>query len=685
MALLLTEPIKTVNGLLTKALAAEAQLLYQFQRQDLIIEFVTSSTQNPGALRLFISKAAYPAEPLTQGATIYIGGGDYTGYNGLYVVGAQLGDSESWKYEIGGTYINPNVQTGGFANDLTTRPAYRVSIRLFTDAGVEMYNRPFLYVPPQSGTMNVNLALLVSYFMQSPFTFSQEFYIEYDEEWTGKEVIVTQTWDSSFAGSPDGMVCQNLADSSVFSVGEFYYFTFASTYTDGLYSIASIPNATSIRINIGYIGSTSGTIGTQPPVQSTTLQAVQAFKQILKVGGANMWENLLREQTGFFTPALADWYSQSCQANDKVWVWQGSYWRAEGMTSPIAEWSQGLRTNDISIEENAIFQVRVKYAATTADAQPVILQILNACLNQSSQSLTTVNGTIAEQTFDFSPHFNEFTSLALRIAPSANNGTVNVDIYEIEVLPTQSESAKFLTRFTNPVMWRGWNRTAAALVDSECATRTGFNNWRMYSNEADINKNVFGSTLNNGDSFFSFNPDVYVRAVNNPSEQAAYQRIAVREASPSIVATEYLFYEVRNECPNAIMLDWLNTAGGVDQWLFSVNQRVQYQVGEGVLAEAPINEDIEFITRTKQRFPGARRQQITCTAEQLTGDQLIALAELKQTESLRVYLTKDGTEFVDAVVVNDFATEFRTENVLHTYSVTIEFPDDFDFFSAKKY
>ncbi|GAG26691.1 unnamed protein product, partial [marine sediment metagenome] len=95
--------------------------------------------------------------------------------------------------------------------------------------------------------------------------------------------------------------------------------------------------------------------------------------------------------------------------------------------------------------------------------------------------------------------------------------------------------------------------------------------------------------------------------------------------------------------------------------------------------------DIEFITRTKQRFPGASVQRITCKAEQLTRDQLVALQEIKQTNSLRVYLSKDGTNFIDAVIVNIFSTAMQSENNLHEFSVEIEFPDDFDFYAGKLY
>jgi len=133
------------------------------------------------------------------------------------------------------------------------------------------------------------------------------------------------------------------------------------------------------------------------------------------------------------------------------------------------------------------------------------------------------------------------------------------------------------------------------------------------------------------------------------------------------------------------MVDWVSSLGGVEQWMFSINQRAVQTVGEGVLAERAIDGDIEFITRTKQRFPGAKYQRITMVAEHLTIDQLGALAEIKDTNSLRVYLNRDGSKFIDAVTVEDFTVPFYTKDLLHTFSLTIEFPDSFNFFAAKEY
>jgi len=180
-----------------------------------------------------------------------------------------------------------------------------------------------------------------------------------------------------------------------------------------------------------------------------------------------------------------------------------------------------------------------------------------------------------------------------------------------------------------------------------------------------------------------------VQFYNIPSDEVAagqfYTKIFMTGVDTTDIISETLYYEIRNECRNPIMLDWVAIGGGVDQHLFTISQAVELVSGEGVVVEKPISEDYATVVRTKRRFPSSAVQRITLVDEHLTNNQLTALAEMKQTSSLRVYLTKDGSEFVDAVVTDNFVTAYDTDNELYTFAVTIEFPDDYDFFAAKKY
>ena len=133
------------------------------------------------------------------------------------------------------------------------------------------------------------------------------------------------------------------------------------------------------------------------------------------------------------------------------------------------------------------------------------------------------------------------------------------------------------------------------------------------------------------------------------------------------------------------MLDWINTVGGIEQHLFTISQTVDVRVDEGNMVETPVLQDYEDVVRTKRRYKAETVQRMTLTAEKLTFNQFLALREIKDTDSLRVYLNKDGSRFIDAVVVNNFQDSVVTNNDLHTFIVQIEFPDDFDFYKAKEY
>lgn len=247
-----------------------------------------------------------------------------------------------------------------------------------------------------------------------------------------------------------------------------------------------------------------------------------------------------------------------------------------------------------------------------------------------------------------------------------------------------ADNAKLLTKFKNPIIWRGWNRTIAYLMDDEYNNRVAnLQSW-LNINSTDINKvYISGSGTN------IVNADLTPRIIiDKIIEKDGYfgEYISVKTIiSTGDITSEELFYQVRVCDNNVVCLDWLNSLGGVDQFCFVRNQIIEIESGEGVLIEAPINEDYETVKRTKRRFAGPTVERMTLTADHLTEDQLLALREIKDTESLRVYLTKDGTQFIDAVVVRDFVTTYQTKERRFRFTVIIEFPDNYSFEAAKLY
>ena len=609
MALEITEPIKTVNGILTQAIAARTQLLYKVQRKD--------DTGTEGTANENFSITVFTTTIYSIGQIIYWGSDDELGNpSGLYQIDTlQAGTI----IRTTSAKVGANGSTG-YVNNQTTRQGYRIELQLFDKDEALIFQNIFSYVPNQAGFVTIDVGALMVFNMSSPssFTFSKEYHLKMTEDWNDQ--VEPDTWpfdsvsdfgggESTFSGvSPSG-----------FAIGE--EFTTDSVLYPNVYTVTD-DQGSSVRAVVAFNGTASGTLttGGENVSITTLLQAVLARKQLLKQGGANMWEYLLHEDSREPKP-----FTGSTEASGIV---------------------------IIALNNSDGYTVGDEIQITSDDG-----------------TYTNARGTI----------FNlDIATLMVTTVPWVANTAGGV----VNPFP---DPARFLTRFTNPKQWRNWKRTVSVLIDQEIVNRTGSTpDYRLTQRGANINKE------DEGDSTSIFNDTTpakidVISLVIPEVATAFYNKIRTTNSDGSQPLGEDLFYQLEEECPQAIMLDWINSKGGVDQYMFNIEQEVIYTVGEGILSERVIDDDIEFITRTKQRFSGSKFQRITCQAEHLTLDQLQALHEIKQTESLRVYLSKDGENFIDAVVVETLSTPFNTKNLNHKFNVTLEFPDDFDFYEGKLY
>ena len=126
-----------------------------------------------------------------------------------------------------------------------------------------------------------------------------------------------------------------------------------------------------------------------------------------------------------------------------------------------------------------------------------------------------------------------------------------------------------------------------------------------------------------------------------------------------------------------VMLQWLNDVGGTEQWVFDYNQKVEEGVIVGEVIEFPITQDYSTVRKTFGRIEHQGTQKITMTAENLTENEERELKHLKSSQELQIEL--DGN-FFDVIVVNSFATKWETQHSLHSFTVTIEMPDEFDYY-----
>ena len=132
------------------------------------------------------------------------------------------------------------------------------------------------------------------------------------------------------------------------------------------------------------------------------------------------------------------------------------------------------------------------------------------------------------------------------------------------------------------------------------------------------------------------------------------------------------------------MLEWLNELGAYEQSLFMFDQEFTHDVTKGLTFATPITADYSTITATKKREKVDTTQMITLQREHLRFTQLRALQYIKQSKEVYIWLKKDGTSRIKVVVMPEI-TSFFNSNKLYDFSLTIELPDNFDFYKAKEY
>jgi len=248
--------------------------------------------------------------------------------------------------------------------------------------------------------------------------------------------------------------------------------------------------------------------------------------------------------------------------------------------------------------------------------------------------------------------------------------------------PPDYPVGKLLTKFETKELsrWIGWKRTASCLVDPDITTRIP-NNPQWVFNNIDINGDYQGfiSTSQITDTTPRIDSHILPAGTNY------YTEVYLRDFVSQEDLSERMLYKNADECYNPIMIEWLNEDGASEQWLFTLDQVILDTVENGLVYERPITQDLEIVSRTKYRKVDKWVQRMTLFANNLTQDQVDALHDMKRSDFMQVWLNKEGTEYVGVIVVEDYSDSFKTKNTLHEFSITIEFPDNFDFFNAKKY
>ena len=422
----------------------------------------------------------------------------------------------------------------------------------------------------------------------------------------------------------------------------------------------------SVEVLLYYRARFTGDNGNPDYIPTPVIQSIYAEKQLLDIGGSNMWEFLLK---GGIT-----------EAGQGIKDYGGTGWtdvfNGINLDSALAlgQFSPPL-TNQVPISNGVgTFKINVTFVS----AGIVQIFFLVDGVNQGAQPI--VNGA---NTLTIS--FNSGSNYGFQIQSA--DATVDSFIFH-EIDSEGGELGKQLTVISESKMWKGFERLSNVVIDSNYQFREDTQIlFRTF--QEDINKN------NLIDDQFLVTSGLDPILLNHPLklstapyvENAYYMRSTYFNFSSLDRVSETIWYKIQNtaNCDNLIYLGWVNSKGGYEQWMFEYDHIVERSVEQGLLSESPINQDIETVSRTKRRFPNVWTQQMILTAEQLTLDQLRGLMEMKQSDYLVAYLEPDLSSQITVVVSNGYDQQWSTANELFTFSVQIEFPDNFDFLLAKKY
>ena len=146
-----------------------------------------------------------------------------------------------------------------------------------------------------------------------------------------------------------------------------------------------------------------------------------------------------------------------------------------------------------------------------------------------------------------------------------------------------------------------------------------------------------------------------------------------------------VYYKVTKDCSNPIFIEYLNSLGAYEQYIFDIKQEVQVSSSTGIASSRAINEDYVSAKVTNIRVANDWVQQIICQTDQLSNNDLLAINEIKRSTSVRVLLTRDGSKFVQVVATNNLSDIYSTDNANNGYSLQLQMPNNFNVFEAINY
>jgi hypothetical protein len=161
--------------------------------------------------------------------------------------------------------------------------------------------------------------------------------------------------------------------------------------------------------------------------------------------------------------------------------------------------------------------------------------------------------------------------------------------------------------------------------------------------------------------------------------------ISAAFTTPSGKSLDTVYYKVTNDCSNPIFVEYLNSLGAYEQYIFDIKQEVQVASSTGIASSRAVNQDYASARVTNIRVANDWVQQLICQTDQLSNTDLLAINEIKRSTSVRVLLTRDGSQFVQVVASNNLSDMYSTDNANNGFTLQLQMPNNFNVFEAIDY
>ena len=256
---------------------------------------------------------------------------------------------------------------------------------------------------------------------------------------------------------------------------------------------------------------------------------------------------------------------------------------------------------------------------------------------------------------------NQFYAvLGARQIPSTYGG----NFFEYTCFNTVDYSdAKFLTKFTRPVWWRGYPFVLSAIIDDGLTTSLDLKvvgDSTVYSGEQ-LSKS--GKVIN---CYYGFVSDSILDGSDTVTTSI------VDFASKAIAYTEVLTVDIREACANSIMLLGRNSLGGALQWLFEVDQEYTFDYGNDIKAPRKVLKannlslsEWESLQDFITLGPVYRNNIVEFTSSTIKTSSRIG----QQVYTVTAAGVKTG------VIVIPSRNTTRTRKTQHTFELEIEYPE----------